>query len=419
MVKLGYKQTEIGVIPEDWEISKLGNIGQFKNGINKDKDKFGYGVPIIGLMDVFGKNHINSTSNSGLVDASPYEQEDYSLKEGDVLFVRSSVKPAGVGLTAVVEQTLQNAVFSGFLLRYRTEKMTVGFKRYVFYASYFRENLIAASTVSANTNINQDSLKQLVLAYPTNEAEQNKIAQTISSIDALLLSLEKQISKKKAIKQGAMQELLTGKKRLPGFTGTWKEVKLADISLKITDGSHESPPESDVGYYMPSVKDMTDIGFDYSGCKKISFSDFKKLERNGCRPNVGDVLIAKDGSILKYAFVQEKTEDIVILSSIAIVKPHPSYVDSYFLAQYFRQNQFVDKVITNYKSGTGVPRIVLKGFKQITLCIPDSVAEQAEIAEILVGMDKEIYELEQKLEKYRQIKQGMMQKLLTGKIRLV
>lgn len=220
--------------------------------------------------------------------------------------------------------------------------------------------------------------------------EQKEVTTVLADVSSLIDMLGKQISKKKAIKQGAMQELLTGKRRLPGFNGAWQVVKLEDICSKITDGSHESPPESDIGYYMPSVKDMRSTGFDYSECKKISYSDFKKLERNGCRPDAGDVLIAKDGSILKYAFVQEKAENIVILSSIAIVTPHSDRVDSYFLAQYFRQQNFVEQVITSYKSGTGVPRIVLKRFKQIVLSIPESVAEQAAIAKILVDMDIEI-----------------------------
>lgn len=248
--------------------------------------------------------------------------------------------------------------------------------------------------------------------------EQKEVTTVLANVSSLIDMLGKQISKKKAIKQGAMQELLTGKRRLPGFNGAWQVVKLEDICSKITDGSHESPPESDIGYYMPSVKDMRSTGFDYSECKKISYSDFKKLERNGCRPDAGDVLIAKDGSILKYAFVQEKAENIVILSSIAIVTPHSDRVDSYFLAQYFRQQNFAEQVITSYKSGTGVPRIVLKRFKQIVLFIPESVAEQAAIAKILVDMDIEITGLEKELAKYRQVKQGMMQQLLTGKIRL-
>ena len=271
------------------------------------------------------------------------------------------------------------------------------------------------STVPTYTITNA---KATVVPCPAYQ-EQCDIAEVLSDTDELIATIEKQIAKKKAIKQGTMQELLTGNRRLPGFNGAWQVVKLEDICSKITDGSHESPPESDIGYYMPSVKDMRSTSFDYSECKKISYSDFKKLERNGCRPDAGDVLIAKDGSILKYAFVQEKAENIVILSSIAIVTPHSDRVDSYFLAQYFRQQNFVEQVITSYKSGTGVPRIVLKRFKQIVLFIPESVAEQAAIAKILVDMDIEITGLEKELAKYRQVKQGMMQQLLTGKIRLV
>lgn len=295
------------------------------------------------------------------------------------------------------------------------------YSEYLYYllsSDLVYQQYISMAAGSSVKNLNKDKVSALTVVYPT-LPEQERIAEALSDVDNLIISLEKLIAKKKAIKQGTMQELLTGKKRLPGFSGEWREIKLKDICLKITDGSHESPLESNVGYYMPSVKDMTDVGFDYSNCKIISYEDFKKLERNGCRPDVGDVLIAKDGSILKYAFVQEKREDIVILSSIAIIKPISSFVDSYFLAQYFRQHNFIEKVIIDYKSGTGVPRIVLNGFKQITLFIPKSVAEQTSIASILSDMDSEIEALEEKLKKTRQVKQGMMQELLTGRIRLV
>lgn len=289
---------------------------------------------------------------------------------------------------------------------------------FYFFGQNFGAEVSKYTAKSSVDSVRRDMIAEMLIPIPL-EDEQKNIYEAISDTEQLIETLEKQISKKKAIKQGTMQELLTGKRRLPGFNGAWREVRLEDICSKITDGYHESPPESDVGYYMPSVKDMTSTGFDYSECKKISYADFKKLERNGCRPDIGDVLIAKDGSILKYAFVQEQAETIVILSSIAIVKPLFNCVDSFFLAQYFRQQNFVEQVITNYKSGTGVPRIVLKGFKQIELFIPESVAEQATIAKILVDMDKEIAGLEKKLGKYRQVKQGMMQQLLTGKIRLV
>ena len=359
------------------------------------------------------------------------------MREGDKYITSTEEKiiPAGVSRSRSVHAgdfilsnsmsfgrpyilNIDGCIHDGWLTIQEYEKtFSKNFLYYLLSSDSVYQQYISMAAGSSVKNLNKEKVSALVVAYP-DLGEQEKIADALSSIDSLITTLEKQISKKKAIKQGAMQELLTGKRRLPGFNGAWREVRLEDICSKITDGSHESPPESDVGYYMPSVKDMTSTGFDYSECKKISYADFKKLERNGCRPDIGDVLIAKDGSILKYAFVQEQAETIVILSSIAIVKPLINCVDSFFLAQYFRQQNFVEQVITNYKSGTGVPRIVLIGFKQIELFIPESVAEQATIAKILVDMDKEIAGLEKKLGKYRQVKQGMMQQLLTGKIRL-
>lgn len=411
MVKPGYKQTEIGIIPEDWETSKLGDIGQFKNGINKDKDKFGYGVPIIGLMDVFGVNHINSTANSGLVDASPYEQEDYSLKEGDVLFVRSSVKPAGVGLTAVVEQTLQNAVFSGFLLRYRTEKLTVGFKRYAFYASYFRENLIAASTVSANTNINQDSLKQLVLAYPTDEAEQNKIAQAISHIDALILNLEEQLSKKKAIKQGAMQKLLTGKKRLPEFSGEWESIALGKVSSFYNGGT---PSKKREDWWTGNIPWISSSDLSESSITSVKISRFisqDAVEHSATRicPKNAVLIVSRVG-VGKVAVSPCELCTSQDFTAVVSSRHNP-----YFLA-YMLMPLMKDLAIQ--AQGTSIKGVTTEDIQKIAIPTP-TIDEQNAIVNILANMDSEIEALEQKLAKYRQVKQGMMQQLLTGKIRLV
>ena len=408
MVKKGYKQTEVGVIPEKWKDKKLGDVGKvcmckriFANQTSNTGE-----VPFF-KIGTFGKE-ADAYISKGLYE--DYKQRFSYPQKGDVL-----ISAAGtLGRTIVFEG--KDAYFQDSNIVWLDTDKELLCNEYLYH--YYKVIKWGASEGSTIARLYNGIICNTHIALPDVE-EQKQIATVLSELDELMSLTEKQIAKKKAIKQGAMQELLTGKRRLPGFNGAWQVVKLEDICSKITDGSHESPPESDIGYYMPSVKDMRSTGFDYSECKKISYSDFKKLERNGCRPDVGDVLIAKDGSILKYAFVQEKAENIVILSSIAIVTPHSDRVDSYFLAQYFRQQNFVEQVITSYKSGTGVPRIVLKRFKQIVLFIPESVAEQAAIAKILVDMDIEITGLEKELAKYRQVKQGMMQQLLTGKIRLV
>ena len=415
MVKKGYKQTEIGVIPVDWSVSDFGcKVKIYRGGSPRPIQDYltqaEGGINWIKIGNVReGDKYITSTEEK-IIPAGVSRSR--SVHAGDFILSNSM----SFGRPYILN--IDGCIHDGWLTIQEYEKtFSKNFLYYLLSSDSVYQQYISMAAGSSVKNLNKEKVSALVVAYP-DLGEQEKIADALSSIDSLITTLEKQISKKKAIKQGAMQELLTGKRRLPGFNGAWREVRLEAICSKITDGSHESPPESDVGYYMPSVKDMTSTGFDYSECKKISYADFKKLERNGCRPDIGDVLIAKDGSILKYAFVQEQAETIVILSSIAIVKPLINCVDSFFLAQYFRQQNFVEQVITNYKSGTGVPRIVLKGFKQIELFIPESVAEQATIAKILVDMDKEIAGLEKKLGKYRQVKQGMMQQLLTGKIRL-
>ena len=127
-----YKLTEVGVIPEDWIIKPLGELGKFKNGINKGKDDFGHGFPFVNLMDVFGIPKIStSTTEFGLVNTTAAERDLYELRGGDVLFVRSSVKPEGVGLTTLIPQDLPNTVFSGFLIRFREcGLLELGFKEH-------------------------------------------------------------------------------------------------------------------------------------------------------------------------------------------------------------------------------------------------------------------------------------------------
>jgi type I restriction enzyme S subunit len=214
-VKPGYKQTEIGMVPEDWDVPQLSALGNFKNGINKGSEAFGHGYPFVNLMDVFGVSSIGSIDSLGLVDTNGAEQKTYNLKKGDVIFIRSSVKPSGVGLTAVVEDDIPQTVYSGFLIRFRNNgALSLGFKRHCFYEANFRRRVIGASSVSANTNINQDSLKQIQIAIPSTIDEQQAIATVLSDMDAEIQILETKLSKTKAIKQGMMQELLTGKTRL-------------------------------------------------------------------------------------------------------------------------------------------------------------------------------------------------------------
>ena len=174
--------------------------------------------------------------------------------------------------------------------------------------------------------------------------------------------------------------------RFKGYTDDWEQRKLGEVCKKITDGSHFSPAEAENGYPMPSVKDMTQNGFDFSTCKRISKNDYDVLVKQGCRPEIGDVLVAKDGSILKYAFEIKENQAFVILSSIAILKPDFKIINGGFLSQHFMIEEFRRKVIEENTTGTGVPRIVLSNFKNVRIRYP-SIAEQKKIGDYFAKLD--------------------------------
>lgn len=198
-----------------WEMKKLGEIGNFKNGINKNNEDFGFGFPFVNLLDIFGKSKISSNAHLGLINTNDNDKRNYDLIEGDVLFIRSSVKPEGVGLTVLIDTKLEETVFSGFIIRFRDRGyLSKEFKEHCFNSEDFRKRLISKSSVSANTNISQDALKNLDLSYPKDKKEQTRIARILSDMDNEIQELEKQLEKYKMIKQGMMQNLLTGKIRL-------------------------------------------------------------------------------------------------------------------------------------------------------------------------------------------------------------
>lgn len=197
----------------------------------------------------------------------------------------------------------------------------------------------------------------------------------------------------------------------------WKTEKLVSICTKITDGAHHSPKSVSSGYPMFSVKDMTHSGFRSESARHISEADFKALERQNCKPLLNDILIAKDGSILKYCFVVEEEIDGVILSSIALLRPNLNIVEPKFISHYFSQDWvkfYVGKALT---SGSGVPRIILKDFKSIKIPLPP-LPEQRKVAKILSTWDKAISTTERLIDNSKQQKKALMQQLLTGKKRL-
>ena len=176
---------------------------------------------------------------------------------------------------------------------------------------------------------------------------------------------------------------------------------LDQICKKITDGSHQSPKEDPTGYPMVSVKDMTEFGFDLSKAKHISKNDFEKLVKQGCKPEVDDILIAKDGSVMKHIFRVRNADNIVLLSSIAILRPNKEIVYPDFLVYSLKNNRVKEDILNNYVSGSGVPRIVLKDFKKVELDIPN--------LNLQINISKKLRSLDDKIQLNTQINQTLEQ----------
>ncbi len=190
-----------GYLANDWEQRKLGELGSLKNGMNFSKEAMGIGFPFVNLQNIFGKNVIDSTT-LGKAKASASQLKDYSLIAGDVLIVRSSVKLEGVGEAALVSETLENSTYSGFLIRFRDEiGMDNNFKRFIFSTRNIRQKIMSQATNSANKNINQEVLRNLVIQYPSVK-EQKAIGAFLSSVDNLITLHQRKLETlKKALLQ--------------------------------------------------------------------------------------------------------------------------------------------------------------------------------------------------------------------------
>ena len=169
----------------------------------------------------------------------------------------------------------------------------------------------------------------------------------------------------------------------------WKEYKLDEVCLEITDGSHSSPKSVDKGYPMASVKDMNYFDISIDTCRQISEEDYNKLTKGNCKPKVNDVLIAKDGSYMKHVNVVKEEKDLVILSSIAILRPNVDIINPNFLKYYLLSPSIKQDLEQGYVSGSAIRRIVLKDFRRFPINLPP-LEEQEKIADILSSLDDKI-----------------------------
>ena len=398
-VKPGFKQTGAGVFPEDWEeqhLSSLVTTGP-KNGYSGRSSKGARGTPTLSLgATTSGALVLNDDTVKRLEETIDPNSELF-LQSGDVLVQRSNTLDL-VGTTAVFEGPSGVYVYPDLMMRIRFRENATAhwFWRYANSPSGRRFFMaVAAGSSGSMPKISGDRLRQMLVPVPP-FFEQRAIATALNDVDALLGGLERLIAKKRDLKQAAMQQLLTGQTRLPGFSESWVTVQLGDISHIKTGGRNHEDKE-DGGrfpFFVRSERVERIDSFSYD-CEAIIV------------PGEGNI-----GSVLHYVSGRFDLHQRVYKVSDFPECIHGKFI---YLAMAYG---FGRHAMRNTVKAT-VDSLRLPTFLSFELVVPSTICEQHAIATVLSDMDAEIAALEARRAKTRDLKQAMMQELLTGRTRLV
>jgi type I restriction enzyme, S subunit len=427
-VKEGYKRTEIGVIPEGWEVKQLGQLFEITSSKRVYKSDWRLsGVPFYRARELAILGEKGIVNNELFISQELYNSffSKYGVpKANDILITGVGT----LGKLFIVKPKDSFYFKDGNIIWLKSTKNTNSkFIKYLYQTPQIIkqiEDSSAGTTVGTYTIINA---KKTIVPIPP-LPEQKAIATALSDIDGLIDSISKLIKKKKNIKQGAMQELLTGKKRLDGSSGEWVFRTMGNL-FKFSGGysasrdqlSTEGHSYLHYGDIHGSVKTFVDIKDDYLEIPKLNI-ELNKISKDKHLQD-GDVVFvdaSEDDEGVSRHVVIRNTHDIPFISGLHTIVAKSRTNELYNLyKEYCFQSKEVKKQFAFYAVGIKVSGISRGNIIKIVLKIPPTIEEQNAIATILSNMDSEIEKLQSKLDKYKAIKQGMMQELLTGRIRLL
>lgn len=399
-----------------WDVATIGDFLEFKNGLNKGKEFFGYGTPIVNYTDVYKKRGLKKEDIRGKVCLTLDEIRRFDVRKNDVFFTRTSETPDEVGMSSVLLEDVEDGVFSGFVLRGRpkNDMFVPEYCKYCFSTEAIRNAIITGCTYTTRALTNGKQLSAIEIPVPP-KPEQEAIAAALSDIDALIANLEKLIAKKKAIKQGTMQELLTGKRRLPGFTDKWVIRKIGHwgefISGSCFPLQHQGKQSEKYPFY--KVSDFNNPGNERYMKNANNYISHDTAIVLGCTVlPVGAIVVAKIGAAI---FLERKK---ITTMECCVDNNMMAFVPSNGAAPSFLCYTFLNMRFGDFAEATALPSLSGKTICAIERSFPPTVDEQNAISQVLSDMDNEIELLEKKLKKAKGIKTGMMSELLTGRIRL-
>ncbi len=394
------KQTEVGMIPSDWEVKTLGELVDMSSGTTPSRfNEKNFQGNVCWLSSGELKSHYIYNTKEKISEDAASSMRLYP--KGTVVIAMYGLEAEGVRGTSSIlakECTISQACMAFTNLREINNEYF-----YYWYAANGNEIGTKYAQGTKQQNLSPEVMKNVIIPLPPTIEEQQRIANALSDVDTLIANLEKLIAKKKNIKQGAMQQLLTGKKRLPGFAPAKPTYKQTELGKIPTD------------WEVKNVGKLLKIGHgrDYKNLKSGNVPVYGTggymTSVNDCLYDGETVCIGRKGTIDKPFYHTGKIWTVdTLFYTYGFNNCNPKFIYYAFcLVDWFAMNE-----------ASGVPSLTSKNIEDVLLRIPSSKAEQTAIANILSDMDTEISALETKLAKYRTLKTGMMQQLLTGKVRL-
>lgn len=403
MVRPGFKQTEVGEIPEDWDVKSVSKIASITTGAKNTQDRIDDGA-----YPFFVRSQIVERINSYSFDGEAV------LTAGD-----------GVGTGKIFHYINGKFDYHQRVYNIHNFKPEIdGFYFFKYFSSRFYDRIMSMTAKSSVDSVRREMIADMMIALPT-KPEQKAIATALSDVDELIVSLEKLIAKKRDIKTATMQQLLTGKTRLPSFgegKGT-KQTELGEIPEDWEIFSFFEKVDIAQGQVNPlhePYRSMVLIGLKHveSGTGKLVFTETAYEQRAISGKYIfmkGDVLYGKINPYLMKATLAKT--DGLCSADMYPLRPKTDFSSGFLLAVIL--GEAFTKYAVSVSARSGMPKINRKEFAEFKLLAPTNKEEQTAIASILTEMDDEILYLQKRCAKIREIKQGMMQELLTGRTRLV
>lgn len=405
-MKPGYKQTEVGVIPADWNLDHIENVALITTGTKNTQDRVEDG-PYPFFVRSQTIERINNYSFDG----------EAVLTAGD-----------GVGTGKVFHYI--NGRFDVHQRVYRISNFSErinGFFFYLYFSTHFYSRIMQMTAKSSVDSVRRDMIARMFVPLPPTEAEQREIATTLGDVDALLRGLNRLIAKKRDLRQAAMQQLLTGQTRLPDFHGEWEVKRLGDL-FRFSGGYSASRDQLSTeghcylhyGDIHGSSKTTIDTSADYQDIPKID-TPLRRVSPDSLLAD-GDVVFVDasedDEGTSKHVVVVNKRGLPFISGLHTIVAKARTAELAHEYRRYCFQTATIRQQFMFYAVGTKVSGISKTNIAKLTLPVPSN-SEQTAIATVLSDMDAGLTALEARRDKTRDLKQAMMQELITGKTRLV